>query len=218
MKARFPLFDSHPFLHPLSEHEAAQVRHLIRVLSESQKHLPGLKIPQVISDHMILYFIKMVKDEHVSIPPQVWIEFLEELFHRGLIEQLQSPSLRHYLMIQMAKTLPLTHFIDEVARQKLAYSALHSNEESRRILLGHIKHFELNNPKMMSDIAFKGILLGGANYIDLWQFASLPYPVLKQLIFLIAKVNPDKAKNELKKISTLYPQASEEITPHLLAS
>ncbi len=218
MKTKFPLFDSHPFLRPLSEHEAAEIRKLICVMGQSQKHLPGLKIPSVISDHMILYFIKMVKDEHISIPPQVWIEFLEELFHRGLIEQLQSPSLKHYLMIQMAKTLSLVHFIDEIARQRLAYSALHSNEESRRILLGHIKHFELNNPKMMADIAFKGVLLGGANYIDLLQFESLPYPIIKQLIFLIAKVNPTKAKSELKKISIIHPQALTDITPHLLAS
>jgi hypothetical protein len=82
----------------------------------------------------------------------------------------------------------------------------------------YAKHFELNDETSLADLAFKGILLGGARDIDLHQFMPQRLEVLKQLIFLIGQIDPVKAHLELQKIDHVYPQAIPDIKNHLKAS
>lgn len=206
MNNRFSLFDNYPFLKPLDANEALHVHRLLKHLSSNRESLPSICMPETITDHMMLCFLKAVHEGTWTINIKAWDKFLEALFQNGLIDQIISPTLKNYLYIQLAKKHSLTRYLPYQERLRLAYCALHSGPESRKILLMHAKHFDLNDAKILSDIAFKGILLGGALEIDLFQFTPQSSPIIEQLIYLIGKVSPQKAekiavklKNELTK-------------------
>lgn len=206
MNNKFSLFDNYPFLKPLDPQEALHVHKLLKHLSHNKECSPSICMPEAITDHMMLCFLKAVHEGSWTINLKAWEKFLEALFQNGLIDQIISPSLKNYLYIQLAKKNSLSRYLAYEERLKLAYCALHSGPESRKILLMHAKHFDINNPDILADIAFKGILLGGAQDIDLFQFTPQISGVLEQLIYLIGKQYPQKAekiatklKNELNK-------------------
>lgn len=55
----------------------------------------------------------------------------------------------------------------------------------------------------MQDLAFKCILLGNYQDIDVHQFPTLPVKLLKQIILAIALKAPEKALEEYKKLDAL---------------
>lgn len=218
MNNRFSLFDNYPFLKPLDTNEALHVHRLLKLLGNNRDTLPSLSLPETITDHMMLCFLKAVHEGTWTINLKAWERFLESLFQNGLIDQIISPSLKNYLYIQLAKKHSLGRYLPLEERQRLAYCALHSGLENRKILLMHAKHFELNDPTTLADIAFKGILLGGANDIDLFQFMPQKGPILEQLIYLMGKINPIKAEKMASKLKTELEKDPKIIKANLKAS
>jgi hypothetical protein len=108
MNNKFSLFDNYPFLHPLDKEEAVEVQKLLKWLSQCKTCIPSFSLPQKITDHMILCFLKAVNEGHMQINPKAWNRLLETLFTQGLMNQIVSPSLRNYLLIQLAKNTPLS--------------------------------------------------------------------------------------------------------------
>jgi hypothetical protein len=218
MNNRFSLFDNYPFLKPLDANEALHVHRLLKHLAKSRDNLAAVYIPETITDHMMLCFLKAVHEGHWTINLKAWEKFLETLFQNGHIDQIVSPSLKNYLFIQLAKKHSLSRYLDYQERLKLAYCALHSGPESRKILLMHAKHFEISDPKILADLAFKGILLGGALDIDLFQFTPQSSQILEQLLYLIAKVSPQKAEKLAIKLKQELSKDLKIIKANLKAS
>lgn len=200
MNNKFSLFNNYPFLKPLDLQEALYVHKLLKHLSHNKESSPSFAMPEVITDHMMLCFLKAVHEGSWTINLKAWDKFLETLFQNGFIDHIMSPSLKNYLYIQLAKKNALSRYLSYDKRLKLAYCALHSGPESRKILLMHAKHFDINNPEILADLAFKGILLGGAQDIDLFQFMPQPSPIIEQLIYLIGKIDPQKAEKIATKL------------------
>jgi hypothetical protein len=218
MNTPLTLFETHPFLSPLDATQALQVQTLLRWFAHVKKGPAIIELPEKITDHLLYCFLKELHNSDQNIDPQAWRHFIKSLFNQGLIKQLSSPSLCHYLLIQLAQHDNLTPYIEPEKRLHLAYVALHSGQESRSILLNHAKHFNIANQEALVDLAFKGILLGGALDIDLTQFMPIRYEVLKQLIFLIGRIDRTKALLELKNLESLASLDLDPIRSILKAS
>ena len=218
MNNKFSLFDNYPFLKPLDAHEALHVHKLLKSLSSYRENLPSISLPERITDHMMLCFLKAVHEGSMTINLKAWERFLETLFSNGRIDQIISPTLKNYLYIQLAKKHPLSRYLDYNQRLKLAYTALHSCPECRKILMMHAKHFEIDDPKILADLAFKGILLGGALHIDLFQFMPQPGFLLEQLIYLVGKVDQQKAEKTVQKLKNQLNKDLKIIKANLKAS
>jgi hypothetical protein len=217
MNNNFSLFDSYPFLSPLSADEALCVHKLLKSIANNKDHIPKINLPEKLTDHMILCFIKAFHDKQHEITPKAWVQFLEALFANGLDSQIHNPTLRNYLLIEMAKKYPLSRYIDLSQRLNLAYSALHGGINSRKVLMEHAKHFELDDEDHLKDIAFKGILLGSASHFDIHQFMPQSLEVAKQFIFMIGRLDKQKAESELQKLEHYFPHQISTIRDQLKA-
>lgn len=218
MTNKFSLFDNYPFLKPLDANEALHVHKLLKQLGNNRESLPSISLPETITDHMMLCFLKAVHEGNWTINLKAWEKFLEILFQNGLINQIISPSLKNYLCIQLAKKHTLTRYLGYEERLKLAYCALHSGPESRKILLMHARHFDIQDPHILADLAFKGILLGGALEIDLFQFTPQSSQILEQLIYLIGKINLQKAEKLATRLKSDLSKDLKVIKDNLKAS
>lgn len=196
MNNNFSLFDNYPFLKPLNDEEIRHVQKLVASFTSDKDHLAGIPHFEDFSDQMVCVLIKHLNDQSTSTA-KTWLKFLEYFFNHGHDAKLKSQTLRSYLLIQIASRHPLERYLEENERIELAYSALHSSDDSRQILLKNAKHFGISSEEIMLDLAFKGILLGGAVEIDLRQFLPLRIEAIKQLIFMISQVDTQKAKEEL---------------------
>jgi hypothetical protein len=217
MDNKFSLFDSHPFLKPLDAQEAIEIQKLLKWFHKYKEHIPGLALPDKMTDHMMFCFLKALNQGHMEINPKAWSQFLESMFTRGLLAQLTSPTLKNYLFIQLAKKQNLSRFLSQEERIKLAYSALHGGYQSRMILLMSAKHFEIDDEGIREDLAYKGILLGGSNHIELNQFMPLKLEVLKQLLFLINQIDKQKAELELEKLAPHFQNQHSSLKKQLRA-
>ena len=184
MNNKFSLFDNYPFLKPLSDEEIRHIEKLVSSFEQDKDQLAGIPHFESFNDQMVLALIKQLHAD-TQLNQKAWLKFLEYFFNHGHDSKLQSPTLRSFLLIQIAKKHSLERYLDENERLELAYSALHSSNESRAILLKHAKHFCIRSSESLLDLAFKGILLGGALEIDLTEFLPLRVEALKQLIFMI---------------------------------
>jgi len=218
MSHKFTLFDNFPFLNPISAEEVLWVEKLLKNFSGYKDHIPSLALPSKITDHMIYCFLKALHDGHLQIHPNAWHQFLDTLFTKGLLDQLHCLTLKNYLLIELAQKQNLSRYLDEDQRITLAYMALHGSHETRKVLLKHAKHFEVTDSKVLEDLAFKGILLGGALDFDLNQFMPQRLEVIKQFILHIGKIDQAKAFEELEKMEFHFPSESKSLKDHLEAS
>lgn len=217
MNNKFSLFDNYPFLKPLSDEEIRHIEKLVSSFEQDKDQLAGIPHFESFNDQMVLALIKQLHAD-TQLNQKAWLKFLEYFFNHGHDSKLQSPTLRSFLLIQIAKKHSLERYLDENERLELAYSALHSSNESRAILLKHAKHFCISSSESLLDLAFKGILLGGALEIDLTEFLPLRIEALKQLIFMISNVDLMKAKQELARLKTFTSDDLSSIETNLKAS
>lgn len=213
MNNNFNLFESSPFLEPLNEDEAKYVERLLQAMTSGKIHTP-----QMITDDMLMHVIKTLHETENTVNEKNWLQFIETLFLKGLEKNLNNHSLRNYLLIELAKKHQLSRFIDHDKRIELAYTALHGSIETRQVLLSFAKHFEINDNELLLDLAFKGLLLGGTFAFDLHQFMPQKLEIAKQFIFMIEKIDKEKAKLETDKLAFYFPFEANVIKQTLLAS
>lgn len=209
------LFDHYHHSQELNAKEKTFLENSFSYLRNSHIKTPAYAIPDSLSQDCMRHFVKSAHSEFYHHNQEMWTAFLEFIATNGLVEQVQNPTIKNFLLIELAKHYPLSRFTDLDTRIQLAYSAIHGDSRHRKIFLSHAKRFEIDDRHLLADLAFKGIILGGLDEIELIQFLPQDRHVLFQLLLALAQVSKEKAQIEVAKIKQIDPKLVEAIEVHL---